>query len=78
QREKLQTCYQNSKMVKNYLYELQELWNMIGETDECAKVHKLWSGLCKELQCDLWKEKLNPEISSLKKVAATAEILEIA
>lgn len=60
------------------LYELNELWNMIGETDERAKVHKLWFGLRKELQKDLWKEKLNPEISSLKKIATTAEILEIA
>ncbi|KIO08101.1 hypothetical protein M404DRAFT_23378 [Pisolithus tinctorius Marx 270] len=50
QREKLQSCYQNSKTVKNYLYELNELWNMIGETDERTKVHKFWSGLRKELQ----------------------------
>ncbi|KIN93944.1 hypothetical protein M404DRAFT_68796, partial [Pisolithus tinctorius Marx 270] len=77
QREKLQSCYQNSKTVKNYLYELNEIWNMIGETNECTKVHKFWSGLRQELQCDLWKEKLNPEISMLKKVVASAEILEI-
>ncbi|KIN92989.1 hypothetical protein M404DRAFT_36508 [Pisolithus tinctorius Marx 270] len=78
QREKLQACYQNSKTVKNYVYELNELWNMIGETDERAKVHKLWSGLRKELQQDLWREKLNLEISSLKRVIASAEVLEIA
>ncbi|KIN99473.1 hypothetical protein M404DRAFT_73492, partial [Pisolithus tinctorius Marx 270] len=77
QREKLQSCYQNSKTVKNYLYELNEIWNMIGETNECTKVHKFWSGLRQELQRDLWKEKLNPEISMLKKVVASAEILEI-
>lgn len=67
--------YQLSPTTKG---EVNELWNMIGETDERAKVHKLWSGLRKELQRDLWREKLNPEVSSLKKVAATAEILEIA
>ncbi|KIN95766.1 hypothetical protein M404DRAFT_33908 [Pisolithus tinctorius Marx 270] len=78
QREKLQSCYQNSKTVRNYLYELNELWNMIGETDKCTKVHKFWSGLRKELQRDLWKEKLNLEVSSLKKISASAEILEIA
>ncbi|KIN96089.1 hypothetical protein M404DRAFT_164089, partial [Pisolithus tinctorius Marx 270] len=77
QREKLQACYQNSKTVKNYVYELNELWNMIGETDERAKVHKLWSGLHKELQRDLWREKLNPEISSLKRVIVSTEVLEI-
>ncbi|KIN94698.1 hypothetical protein M404DRAFT_70769, partial [Pisolithus tinctorius Marx 270] len=53
QREKLQSCYQNSKTVKNYLYELNEIWNMIGETNERTKVHKFWSGLCRELQRDL-------------------------
>ncbi|KAI6010273.1 hypothetical protein EDC04DRAFT_2960670 [Pisolithus marmoratus] len=78
QREKLKSCYQNSKTVKEYLHNLNELWNMIGKRDERTKVHKFWSGLWKDLQHDLWKEKLNPEISSLKKVAATAEILEIA
>ncbi|KIO06696.1 hypothetical protein M404DRAFT_66349, partial [Pisolithus tinctorius Marx 270] len=77
QREKLQSCYQNSKTVRNYLYELNEIWNMIGETNEHTKVHKFWSGLRKELQCDLWKEKLNPEVSNLKKVVASVEILEI-
>lgn len=39
-----------------------------------TKVNKLWMGLRKELQRDLWKEKLNPEVSSLKAVTATAEI----
>ncbi|KIO04012.1 hypothetical protein M404DRAFT_75386, partial [Pisolithus tinctorius Marx 270] len=78
QREKLQACYQNSKTVKNYVYELNELWNMIGEMDEHAKVHKLWLGLHKELQQDLWREKLNPEISSLKRVIVSTEVLEIA
>ncbi|KIK22800.1 hypothetical protein PISMIDRAFT_11368 [Pisolithus microcarpus 441] len=45
QREKLQSCYQNSKTVKEYLYELNELWNMIGETDEGNKAYKFWFGL---------------------------------
>ncbi|KIK11320.1 hypothetical protein PISMIDRAFT_72047, partial [Pisolithus microcarpus 441] len=42
QREKLQSCYQNSKTVKEYLYDLNELWNMIGETDEGNKAYKFW------------------------------------
>ncbi|KIN94591.1 hypothetical protein M404DRAFT_72741, partial [Pisolithus tinctorius Marx 270] len=78
QQGKLQLCYQNSKTVKNYLFELNEIWMMIGEMDECTKVHKFWSGLCKEIQCNLWKEKLNPEVLTLKKVVASAKILEIA
>jgi len=51
---------------------------MIGEADERTKVHKLWFGLRKEIQHDLWRDRLNPEISSLRSVIASAEIIEIA
>ena len=51
---------------------------MIGEMDECTQVHKLWFGLRKEIQHDLWREKLNPEISTLEDVIAAAKIIEIA
>jgi len=51
---------------------------MIGEMDKRTQVHKLWFGLWKEIQHDLWHEKLNLEISSLKDMIAAAEIIEIA
>ncbi|KIK11107.1 hypothetical protein PISMIDRAFT_19808 [Pisolithus microcarpus 441] len=51
---------------------------MIGKTDEGNKAYKFWFGLRKELQSELWKEKLNPEVSSLREIVSTAEILEIA
>jgi len=51
---------------------------MIGESDERTKVHKLWFGLRKEIQHDLWRDRLNLEISSLRSVIASAEIIEIA
>lgn len=76
--KKLQSCYQNSKTVCNYTYKLIELWNMIGEGDKRACVHKFWFGLCKEIQHNLWRKKLNPEISSLKIVILAAEVIEIA
>jgi len=44
-RKKLHTCYQGNRTVRDYLYELNEMWNMIRETDERTKVHKLWFGL---------------------------------
>ncbi|KIM50769.1 hypothetical protein SCLCIDRAFT_34004 [Scleroderma citrinum Foug A] len=78
QRQKLQCCYQNDQKVKDYVYELDELWTMIGEMDERTQVHKLWFGLRKEIQHDLWREKLNPEISTLEDMIAAAEIIEIA
>ena len=51
---------------------------MIGEMDERTQVHKLWFGLRKEIQHDLWHEKLNPEISTLEDMIAAAENIEIA
>ncbi|KIM51718.1 hypothetical protein SCLCIDRAFT_1166396 [Scleroderma citrinum Foug A] len=76
-RKKLHLCYQGNKTVQDYLYELNKIWNMIGEMDECTKVHKLWFSLCKEIQHDLWRDRLNLEISSLRSVIACAEIIKI-
>ncbi|KIM50239.1 hypothetical protein SCLCIDRAFT_146024 [Scleroderma citrinum Foug A] len=75
--QKLQCCYQNDQKVKDYVYELDELWTMIREMDKCTQVHKLWFGLRKEIQHDLWHEKLNPEILTLEDVIAAAKIIEI-
>jgi hypothetical protein len=38
QREKLNWCYQNDKSVREYIYELSELWNMIGDVAERQRV----------------------------------------
>ena len=78
QRFKLQKCRQNDRSVRDFLYDLNELWNTIGETAERAKVNKFWFGLRRKIQQDLWKEKLNPEVLRLKDVVSAAEILEIA
>jgi hypothetical protein len=78
QREKLNRCYQNDKSVREYIYELSELWNMIGDVAERQKVTRLWTGLKAEIQTELWKKELNPESSSFREVASAAEIIEIA
>lgn len=78
QREKLKRCFQNDKTVRDYIYELNELWNMIGDVDEHDRVTRLWTGLSAEIQRELWKKELNPEISTFKEVQAAAEIIEIA
>jgi len=70
-------CYQNDRGVRDFLYDLNELWNTIGETEERTKVNKFWFGLRKTIQQDLWLEKLNPEVSRLKEVVSVAEIIEI-
>jgi hypothetical protein len=32
--KKLKRCFQNDKSVQDYVYELNKLWNMIGDVDE--------------------------------------------
>ncbi|KAG7097893.1 hypothetical protein E1B28_005206 [Marasmius oreades] len=77
QRRKLKRSFQNDKPVRDYLAELNDLFNMVGLIDEREKVHKLWSGLTRKIQKGLWREKLNPEISSYEDVARAAELIEI-
>ncbi|KAF9254573.1 hypothetical protein L218DRAFT_885997, partial [Marasmius fiardii PR-910] len=68
QQKKLKRAFQNDKPVRDYLAELNDLFNTVGLIDEREKVHKLWSGLNKKIQKGLWHEKLNPEISSYEEV----------
>ncbi|KAG1793840.1 uncharacterized protein HD556DRAFT_1476184 [Suillus plorans] len=78
QRAKLNKCYQNTKSVREYVYELSELWNMIGDVEERQKVSRFWTGLSPSIQAELWKKELNPESSSFREVRNAAEIIEIA
>ncbi|KIJ60873.1 hypothetical protein HYDPIDRAFT_46246, partial [Hydnomerulius pinastri MD-312] len=78
QRHKLTNCFQRNRSVRDYLSELNELWNLIGDVSERDKVMKLWEGLNKYLQAELWKSHLNPETSRLAIVIEEAEIIEIA
>jgi len=78
QREKLNCCYQNDKSVREYIYKLSELWNMIGDVGERQKVTRLWTGLSATIQTELWKKELNPESLSFCEVKNVAEIIEIA
>ena len=74
---KLKHAVQNDKSVRDYLAELNGLFNTIGLIDERKKVHKLWSGLNIDIQKGLWREKLNLEYSTYNDVAAAAELVEI-
>jgi hypothetical protein len=51
---------------------------MIGDVYEQDRVSRLWTGLTAEIQRELWKKELNPEISTFKEVQTAAEIIEIA
>ncbi|RDB29688.1 Retrovirus-related Pol polyprotein from transposon opus [Hypsizygus marmoreus] len=78
QREKLRRCFQNEKSVSEFTYELEELYNMIGVISERDQVIKLWDSLIPVIQKGLWREGLNPEVSSWDDVCDAAQVIEIA
>ena len=77
-RKTLARCHQNEKSVAEYTHELQDLFNMIGNIPKQDQVLKFWNSARPSIQKELWRNKLNPELSSWKKVVAQAEIIEIA
>ncbi|KZT29437.1 hypothetical protein NEOLEDRAFT_1050393, partial [Neolentinus lepideus HHB14362 ss-1] len=64
QHQKLRKCHQGDRTVKEYVFELTKLYNMLGTESECNRVVKLWDGLNQTIQAELWKKCLNPEVSS--------------
>jgi Zinc knuckle len=76
-RKTLARCYQNERSVAEYTHELTELFNMIGDVPERDQVLKFWNGARSVIQKGLWRDNLNPEISSWANVVAQAEIIEI-
>ena len=76
-RKKLDRAYQNEKSVSEYAHELEELFNMIGSIDEREQVVKFWKGCKPVIQRALWRDGLNPDVSSWDEVTCKAEIIEI-
>ena len=76
-RKTLARCHQNERSIAEYTHELSELFNMVGNVPERDKVLKFWNGARLVIQKGLWRDNLNPEISSWDQVIAQAEIIEI-
>ena len=75
--KKLDQAYQNEKSMSEYAHELEELFNMIGSIDEREQVVKFWKGCKPVIQKALWRDGLNPDVSSWDEVTCKAEIIEI-
>ena len=75
--KRLDKCFQDEKSVSEYVYELEELFNMIGMMNDHEKVIKLWDGLDTSIQRPLWCDGYNPEIYSWDEVCTSAETIEI-
>ena len=64
--------------VSEYVYELQELFSMVGAMPQEMKVLKLWYSLRARTQRAMWRDGLHPDSSTWDEVVAKAEMVEIA
>ena len=75
------TCFnalsQGSKTVTEFVFELEELADLIGDVSERERVTRLWYGLRPSLQSALWRDQLHPEMSSWEKVIDHALYIEL-
>lgn len=78
QRERLASCKQRDRSVKQYVQELHDLFSLIGGETKRNRVLKLWSGFRMEIQSELYLKELHEEVSSWKDIVRTAEIIEAA
>jgi len=76
-RKKLDKYYQNDKTVMEYVHGLEEFFNMIGSVTKRERVLKFWKGIRLQIQKALWRDGLNPEVSTWEEVIEQAEIIEI-
>ncbi|KAJ3769927.1 hypothetical protein FB446DRAFT_705819 [Lentinula raphanica] len=78
QREKIKRCYQNDRPVAEYVYELENLMNLVGAMGKRDKVIKLWDGFNKPMRYELHRAKLSKEVHTWKQIVSEAELIELA
>jgi hypothetical protein len=77
QRVRLNNCVQNDKSVTEHISEWEQIYNMIGLEDNQEKVVMLWRSLRADIRQEMYRDKLDPEVSSWDEVTAAAEHAEI-
>jgi hypothetical protein len=77
QRKKLNRCYQNEKSVTAHVAEFIQIYNAIGLNDDQEKVVKIWNSFRGDVQQELYRDKLDPELSTWKEVVKAAERAEV-
>jgi hypothetical protein len=78
-RLKLESFYQKqNQTISEYIFELQELFSMVGAMPEEMKIIKLWYSLNTRTQRAMWRDGLHPDSSTWDEIVAKAEMVEIA
>jgi hypothetical protein len=78
QRRKLNRCYQNEKSVSAHVAEFMAIYSTIGlPQNDQERVIKLWSSLRGEIQQEMLRKDLEPEVSTWDEVVRGAECAEV-
>ena len=78
-RLKLENFYQKKgQTISEFVFELQELFSMVGAMPDDLKVVKLWYRLNARTQRAMWRDRLHPDVSTWEEIIAKAEVIEIA
>ena len=72
-----ETQIKHNQPVSDFVFELQELFSMVGAMPAEMKVIKLWYSLNTRIQHAMWRDGLHPDSSTWDEVVAKAEIIEI-
>ncbi|KDQ25195.1 hypothetical protein PLEOSDRAFT_159848 [Pleurotus ostreatus PC15] len=76
-RQEIDSFSQGTRSVKDYAAILKQKFEIVGTIGEQERVVKLWSGMKAYIRAELYREKLNPNVSSWVDVVAAAEMLEM-
>ena len=78
-RLKLENFYQKKgQTISEFVFELQELFSMVGAMPDDLKVVKLWYSLNARTQRAMWRDGLHPDVSTWEEIITKAEVIEIA
>ncbi|KAJ7635934.1 hypothetical protein B0H17DRAFT_1217176 [Mycena rosella] len=77
QRKALDRCYQGSRTVAAHVAIFSEIFNTIGMVETQEKIIKLWNSFGAEIQQEMYRQKLDPEVSTWTEVVQGASDAEI-
>lgn len=76
-RLEIERLWQRELNVRDYAAQLKQKYDVIGSVSEQEKVVKLWNGFKPVIRAELYRERLNPNISTWDDVVERAELLEV-
>ncbi|PPQ91754.1 hypothetical protein CVT25_013236 [Psilocybe cyanescens] len=76
-RKKFEHATQGTQRVSEYVYYLEEQYNLLGSLTESDLVSRFWNGASESIQRGLWRDGLHPDSSTWDEVVRQSKIIEI-